>query len=194
MPLLCVLCPSFSSLPLIFSSPPLSWLECPNMGPITVPAQPSLHLIIKHFLHLTQKIAEALLRAARAQLTVEEMPRVGVRTGWKPLCHHSISPFPLPWGFSCMWLGKSSPVISEDSWIKTWSSAMVAFGEESWLKQRSPPTSNTHTFIYSKLSKMFYPLREKYTIPVSPQISQNDRLSLQKGVYMEHLMSGIVFP
>lgn len=71
---------------------------------------------------------------------------------------------------------------------------MVAFGEESWLKQRSPPTSNTHTFIYSKLSTMFYPLREKYTIPVSPQISQNDRLSLQKGVYMEHLMSGIVFP
>lgn len=51
---------SFSPLPLVFSSPPLSGLECPNMRPIIVPAQPSLHLIIKHFLHLTQKIAEAL--------------------------------------------------------------------------------------------------------------------------------------
>lgn len=42
------------------SAPRLSRLECPNKGPITLPAQPSLNLIIKHFLHLTQKIAEAL--------------------------------------------------------------------------------------------------------------------------------------
>lgn len=96
------------------------------------------------------------LRAARAQLTVEEMPRAGARTGWRPPCHHSVSPFPLPWGFSCMWLGKSSPVISEDFRIKAWSSTMVALGEESWLTQWSPPTTNTHTDVHLlKLSEMF---------------------------------------
>lgn len=170
---LCLLCPL--PLPSQWLSAPFfltSWLECPNVGPITITAPFLLHLVVKCFSILLRKYLSPFEGSKSTAHSAHSWSRASVWRkcpvqGWdlgeNLSATYRVSPLPLTWGVSCLWLGNSSSVISEDIWIKSLS---FYYGSLWWgeVAEASVPT-HTQPFrlIYLNLPK--FSILSKKSIP-----------------------------